>query len=45
MRTDSNKEVSFYDEIFENEMKEIAYSSDKFYENLVMREVVKKVFY
>ena len=44
-RTDSPEDLEFYDLVFENQIKQIVYKADQNYSKLVMREVIKEVFY
>jgi leucyl-tRNA synthetase len=46
LRTESDSEVSkYHDSIFDNELNKIISESNKFYEAMVLREVVKRVFF
>lgn len=45
LRTEENKDLAFADEVFENEIKNIVVKADAFYDGLVIREVLKEVFY
>jgi leucyl-tRNA synthetase len=40
-----NEAAAYHDKIFENELNKIVVESCKFYESLVLREVVKRVFF
>ena len=44
-RDDSPAEVQFYDKVFENEVNEVLLYADKAYEGMVMREVIKQIFF
>ena len=45
MREKSNSETELFDQVFENQLKEIILKSDHYYEGLVLREVIKEVFF
>ena len=44
-RDDSPAEVEFYDKVFENEIREVVLYADKAYEGMVMRDVIKQIFF
>jgi len=44
-REDTPAEVEFYDKVFENEVNEVLLHADKAYEGMVMREVIKQIFF
>jgi leucyl-tRNA synthetase len=43
--SETNAHLEFYDKVFENKIKEITYLADQFYDGMVMRDVLKEVFY
>ena len=45
MRIKSTPETDLYDKVFDNQLKEIILKSDKNYNGLVLREVIKEVFF
>lgn len=44
-RTETPEEVAFYDKVFENEVKEVLLQADKAYEKMVLRDVIKLIFF
>lgn len=44
-REDTPSEVEFYDKVFENEVKEVLLHADKAYDGMILREVIKQIFF
>lgn len=44
-REETPTEVEFYDKVFENELKEVLVFADKAYDGMIMRDVIKQIFF
>lgn len=44
-RTESTEETKFFDDVFQSQLNLIIQKADEYYNNLVLREVIKEIFY
>ena len=45
LRKDSSKEMQFYDDVFENAVKDIVLKTDTSYDSMVIKDVIKEIFF
>ena len=45
MRSDSNAQTEFFDSVFNAELKRVIKNTEKAYEGMVIRDVIKEAFY